>query len=234
MLSIIIPTHNEEKRVEPTLRALLSFLKHAHFNYEIVVVDDGTDATSEIVRQFAEENENKRIKLMHFPKRLGKGGAVKKGFLAARGDCLLYDADASTPPNEIPKLVEGLKTHEIVVGSRYAPGARARIQFHRRLAAKAFNALANALFALGVSDTQCGFKALRARAAKTLARELVHTGFEFDVELLARAKKHGFRVKEVAIEWRHVAGGPLEKSFLEVLKTAFKMLFGLVKLRFEL
>ncbi len=236
MLSIIIPTHNEAKRIRPTLEALTRFLRAKKTVFELVVVDDGTDATSEIVREFGEENSWLKLKLMHFPKRLGKGGGVKKGLEAARGEALVvYDADAATPPSEIPKALEALKTSEVVIGSRAAQGAVVRgVAPHRSASSRVFNALVRLLFGLRFSDTQCGFKAFKKKPGKILARELTHSGFEFDVELLYRAKKHGFLIKEIPVRWKHVPGGPLEAGVFGVFKTALEMVWGLLKLRMEL
>jgi len=236
LLSVIIPTHNEAKRIRPTLESLTRFLRTKKIPFELVIVDDGSDSTSEIVRKFGEENSWLRLNLMHFRKRLGKGGGVKKGLEAARGaNLLVYDADAATPPSEIPKALAALKESDVVIGSRSAPGAVVQgITPHRRLSSRVFNLLVRLLFGLPFSDTQCGFKAFRKKVGKNLARELTHSGFEFDVELLYRAKKKGFSVKEIPVCWKHVPGGPLEAGFLGVFKTALKMIWELLKLRLEL
>ncbi|NYZ77794.1 glycosyltransferase [Candidatus Micrarchaeota archaeon] len=236
MLSVIIPTHNEAKRIRPTLESLTRFLRARKTAFELVIVDDGSDSTSEIVRKFGEENSWLKLNLMHFPKRLGKGGGVKKGLEAARGEALLvYDADAATPPSEISKALEALKENDVVIGSRCAPGAVVQgVSPHRGLSSRVFNLLVRLLFGLRFSDTQCGFKAFRKKAGKALAGEITHSGYEFDVELLYRAKKKGFSIKEIPIRWKHVPGGPLEAGFFGVFKTALKMVLGLLKLRFEL
>jgi len=224
MLSIIIHTHNEEKRIEETLRLLERFLDEKRINYEIIVVDDGTDKTAEIVATQGKANE--KIRLLHFPSRLGKGGAVVEGFKAAKGDAVIYDADASTPPSEIPKLVEGLKKADVVVGSRKLRESSVRgLPLARAVASAGFSFLANLFFNLGVKDTQCGFKAVRRTAYKKLVPEFVSKGFEWDVELLVRAKKSGMKILEIPIEWTYRGGTTLR------LKDVWKMFWGLVALK---
>jgi len=232
LLSIVIPTFNEEKRILPTLEALTKFLgefPRGRREYEILVVDDGSDATAEIVRGFSKNN--RRVRLIRFARRIGKGAAVKRGLSAARGsEIVVYDADAAAPPSEIPKLVRALRAYDVAVGVRRESVGPLR----RRLIRKAYNFLVRFLFGWRFRDTQCGFKALRAAAAKKIAGELRRGGYEFDVELLARARKHGFSIVEIPVEWRHVPGGPIDSaSFSESLAAAARMIFGTVLVRLE-
>jgi len=224
MLSVIIPTHNEEKRITPTLRLLSDFLEKKYPAYEIIVVDDGTDATAEIVKKIGKHDG--KIRRLHFPRRLGKGGAIMQGMRTARGDAVIYDADSSVPAHEIPKLVEGLGKADVAVGSRKLPGSVVRgLPFERKVTSAAFSLLTRILFNTGVRDTQCGFKAIRRQASKKLLPLLVSRGFEWDVELLARAKQKGMRILEVPVEWSHRGGSTLEP------KDVWKMFLGLLALR---
>ena len=209
MLSIIVPTHNEEKRIRGTLLLLEDFLEGRGTAYEIIVVDDGTDSTAEIAGRIAKKN--KKIRVVHLEKRQGKGGAVMLGMREAKGDSIIYDADASAAPREIPKLAEGLKKADLVVGSRKVPSSVAvGMPLERVVTSAVFSFLVRLLFNLGVKDTQCGFKAIRKEAAKKLVRQVKSTGFVWDVELIARAKKNGLKVVEVPIEWTYRAGGTIK------------------------
>ncbi len=224
MLSIIIPTHDEEKRIKGTLFLLIDFLEKNRAAYEIIVVDDGTDKTASIVAGLGKTN--KKIRLLHFPSRLGKGGAVVEGMRVAKGDAVIYDADASTPPSEIPKLVKGLRKADVVAGSRKLPDSVVHgLPLTRAVASAVFSFLANLFFSLGVKDTQCGFKAVRRAACKKLVHGFVSRGFEWDVELLARAKRSGMKILEVPVEWTHRGGTTLR------MKDVWKMFWGLVALK---
>ncbi len=228
MLSIIIPTFNEEKRIRPTLEALTKFLRW-RCTFEIVVVDDGADATAEIVRGFSKKNP--KVKVIHLARSAGKGCAVRRGLLAARGnEILVYDADAAVPPSEIPKILRSLQTFDVVVGAR----KKSVGPFYRRLIRSGYNLFVRVLFGWSFSDTQCGFKALRRGAARSLAREMRCDGYAFDVELIALARKHGFSIVEIPVEWKHVAGGPIERAGApSKIANALRMLAATIKIRLE-
>ncbi len=227
MLSIVIPTHNESSRIQGTLRELTGFLKKQSVKWEILVEDDGTDDTAEKARKFA------GVRATHYPKRLGKGGAVIKGFQKARGEIvLLYDADAATPAREISKLLAALKDNEVAIGCRYCKGSQIDIKGLRLLAGKSFNLLARVLFGLPFDDTQCGFKAARRDAIQLFLGKFKEKHLVWDVEFLFLCKRSGLRVAQVPIEWRGVEGGPLESGgAFSVIKAAFSMLTALLRLR---
>ncbi|OIO25381.1 hypothetical protein COX85_02300 [Candidatus Micrarchaeota archaeon CG_4_10_14_0_2_um_filter_55_9] len=211
--TVLIPTHNEEKRISKTLDALK--------NYGVVVVDDGSDSTAKIARR-------KGARVIHFKQRQGKGGAVMHGIRASKTRfVLLYDADAATPPSQIPKITR--EKADVVVGTRYNAKSKTNIKLHRLIAGKTFNFLARLLFGLNVSDTQCGFKLFDKKTIEPLLDECVETGFVWDVEILYRAKKAGLSIKELPIEWREVAGGVPQAEGL--VKTALRMWASLFSLR---
>ena len=231
MFSVIIPTHNEESRIAATLKELLAFLKGKYpGKFEIIIVDDGLDGTVGAVKRFSQKKEN-RISIMHFPKRLGKGGALVRGMARARGsELIIYDADAATPPKEIPRMLTGLKRAELVIGSRAMEGSKVLSETPRRrkAASKAFNILVNALFGFHIRDTQCGFKGIRRAAAKKLLPSLRLTGFEWDVELIVRAVRAGYKVEEMPIEWKNKKEGKVNP------RDTIEMLKGIVSLKREL
>ena len=232
-ISIVIPAYNEEKRIRPTIEAIAGFLRKQKIGFELIVVFDGTDGTPRVVKDFAGANAmEKQTKVLVFPRRLGKGGAVSKGFAAARGEVVfLVDADGSTPPKEIPKLLDALKNCDIAVGSRYLSASKADIPFGRRMFSFVFHLLVQVLFGLGIRDTQCGFKAFRLGAVKKILPCVKTTNFVWDVDALYHAKKFGLRVQEIPIEWHVKSGGTI--TSLNGIQTAFKMFSTLLKLRFS-
>jgi glycosyltransferase involved in cell wall biosynthesis len=214
LISIIIPAWNEERRIGETLEKLAAFEKTLGKNelFEIIVVFDGTDSTPEMVGKFAKKNPE--TKLIKFNKRLGKGGAIVEGMKAARGDCLVYDADSSVPATEIPKLLEALESFPVAIGSRRHKLSKItkRQPPFRRIASKLFNMAVKTLFGLEYKDTQCGFKAIKREAARELLPEFQERGFSWDVELLLLARKHGLKVAEVPVEWAHAGRSNLKPS----------------------
>jgi dolichyl-phosphate beta-glucosyltransferase len=205
-LSVIIPAHNEAERIPKTLRAINNFLKAKGYEWEIIVVDDGsTDMTANIVRSAAGIIPN--LSLVQLSGNLGKGAAVKAGMLHARGDARLFsDADNSTSIEQVDKLLPFFQEgYDVVVGSRRMPGAsiKVRQQWLREALGATFRMLSHILVSIPVRDTQNGFKLFSADAADILFKELQTNGWSFDVEVLARAQTHNFKIREVPVEWKN-------------------------------
>jgi dolichyl-phosphate beta-glucosyltransferase len=205
-LSIVIPAYNEELRITPTLERVDAFLAASDRSYEIVVVDDGSvDGTAALVEKLAAERFP-MLRLVRCHPNKGKGAAVRVGMLAARGEIrVMCDADGSMPPEELPKLLARLATgeFEIAIGSRYAPGAAANTSQPkwRVLWSRLCNRVIQKSLVPGVSDTQCGFKAFTAHAARDLFSRARINGWAFDLEVLALAKRRGWAIAEVGVAW---------------------------------
>lgn len=200
-LSIVIPALNEAGRLPSTLDRLYEYLRQQEFTWEIIVVSNGsTDGTERVVQEAATRIPN--LDLVTLRQR-GKGTASRFGALRSRGEIVfLCDADLSMPPDNLARFIEGLKTADIVAGSREAVGARRYNEpSYRHVMGRVFNTLVRLLAVPGVHDTQCGFKAFRRDAADELFDRQMITGFGFDVELLYLARKYGYRVTELGIEW---------------------------------
>jgi dolichyl-phosphate beta-glucosyltransferase len=142
------------------------------------------------------------MELVSLPQR-GKGRATREGVLRARGNVVfLCDADLSMPPHTLDAFMQSAEDVDVVVGSREAPGAqRIGEPWHRHLMGRVFNRLVQILAVPGVHDTQCGFKAFRRAAAEDLFSRQTLTGWGFDVEILYLARKYGYRIAELPIQW---------------------------------
>jgi dolichyl-phosphate beta-glucosyltransferase len=201
-LSLVIPAHNEESRLPKTLEQVFAFLSAQSYNAEVIVVENGsTDRTLEIAQGFVERYENLRV--IHTDER-GKGLAVKRGMLAARGEFRLFaDADFSMPVPEINRfLPPALPDFDIAIASRETDGAvRYGEPFRRHLSGRIFNALIRLVVLPGLDDTQCGFKCFRARVVDEIFPLQTMPGWSFDVELLYIARQKGYRIKEIGIPW---------------------------------
>ncbi len=225
MISIVIPAYNEAKRIKPTLLDL-----HAHLSgkaHEIIVVFDGSDNTPQVVQSL----RLPRVRVLSFASRMGKGAALRRGFLAATGtQVVMYDADGSMPASELPKLLGELEHHDLAIGNRYSPKAKARLSFVREVAAFVFSRFVRLLFGMPYQDTQCGFKAFRADAAKTLAKKTRQAGFVWDVEMLVLCRKNGFSVASVPVYWEEKDGGVVSQNTvltgLSIFWDVFKLRFG--------
>jgi glycosyltransferase involved in cell wall biosynthesis len=205
-LSVIIPAHNEERNISTALEKISDFLDKKKYEYEIIVSEDGSvDKTLGLARKFADKN--RRVKVLHSAKRLGKGGGIIRGFKEANGDIVAFiDADLSANPTELEKVVNAIKQgNDIAIASRHMKQSKIikNRPFLRRIAAKGINIISNSMFDISIHDTQCGLKALSRDALKKILPQMTRKGFEFDVELLLRAKNFGMKIKEVPIIWEH-------------------------------
>lgn len=202
-ITVVIPAHNEENR----LGGVLERYKDFHSNYEILVICNGcNDSTPKIAEEFAEKDD--RISKLMFEEKLGKGGAIMEGFRAARGKLVGFlDADESVAPGDYLKLIDAINIHgsDGAIGSRRAEGALiiSDRSFTRRGASKIFNVLVKGITGLEFSDTQCGAKIFKRGPLDEVICDMISTGYEFDVELLLRLKKRGYRIADVPVKWRH-------------------------------
>lgn len=203
-LSIVIPAYNEAERIPKTLLEMDKQLESASYSYEIVVVNDGSkDNTGEVVKNMKKVVRN--LKLIDFTENLGKGGAVRQGMLLSAGKIRLFtDADNSTSIDQFEKMMPYFKEgYEVVIGSRAIKGAKLDPPepFHKQIAGKLGNLFIQLVVLPGIWDTQCGFKAFTDEAAQKIFKASVIGGWGFDVEILALARKFGYRIKEVPVHW---------------------------------
>lgn len=201
-LSVIIPAHNEEHRLPQTLERLFNYLEAQPYCSEVWVVENGSqDQTFALAQELAQQYE--RLYVLH-EEQAGKGLAVQRGMLAARGAFrLMCDADLSMPPQEIERfLPPQLSGADIAIASREAPGAKRYNEPHlRHWIGRVFNLLIRLLLLPQFHDTQCGFKCFTASAAERLFPLQTIKGWTFDVEILYLATRLGMRIVEVPIQW---------------------------------
>lgn len=221
-LSLVIPAFNEEKRIRSTLVDLIDWVGNRN-DVELIVVDDGsTDDTVAVVNEVFTGARNTSV--VSLPENGGKGRAVRTGMLAARGRLRMFlDADGSTPVHEIDHLLHSLEAvggHGIAFGSIAAGIDRSGRQvWVRSLSGRIGNWLTRLLVLPKVRDTQRGCKVMSDCVAEAVFPHCVVDGWGFDVELLALARRMGFPLAEVPIEWAHVDGGHIRaSSYLSTLR----------------
>ncbi len=201
-LSIIIPAHNEENRLPPTLKTVDAYLEKQSYASEIIVVENGSqDLTTVVAEAFAADHP--RVKVISERGR-GKGLAVRRGMLEAAGEYRFFcDADLSMPIEEVAKfLPPQLNNFDVAIGSREMSGARRYNEpAYRHFQGRVFSTLVKVLALPGFEDTQCGFKCFRADIARDLFDVQMFGGWSFDVEVLYVARKRGYRIVEVPIDW---------------------------------
>lgn len=245
-LSVVIPAYNEERNLKKgVLEGVENYLEERKLDYEVVVVDDGSeDKTRELIKKYIAKNTKQSLPSKEGKFRLienshgGKAMAVMTGMLEGKGEIVLFtDMDQATPINQLekflPKFEEG---YDIVIGSRHG---RKGAPMVRKLAAWGFSVLRGMILGLPFSDTQCGFKAFNKASIEKIIPKIkrewgvlhfkggaVNAGF--DVELLYLAKKYGFKIAEVTVAWNYV-----DTERVQVVKDAAAAVYDMIRIRWN-
>jgi len=220
--TLVIPAYNEENRIGH----LLSGLDCRETEY--IFICDGNDGTASEIKQWEALHPEIPLRCIVYPSRIGKGRAVCEGLTLAKTRFAGYmDADGSASCSQMMKLFHELNGNDGIIGSRWIAGAKiTRSQgILRQFESRIFNLAIRLLFGLPYQDTQCGAKVFRKDALDTVLPGIVSKGFEFDVELLWRLRKKGYRISEYPIEWDNRGDSRVRGP------DAVSMLGNLIKLR---
>ncbi len=228
-LSIIIPAHNEEKRLSPMLEVYLEcFIEKYGNDVEfIIVVNGSTDDTDQVAKSF--EDLYVHVKAIIEPDQIGKGGAIMRGFALAQGDLVGFvDADGSTPPQAFQDLVENIGDAGIIIASRWLKDSvvSSPQSISRLIASRVFNFLVHIAFRMQISDTQCGAKLMRKETLQVVLPHLGLTQWAFDVDLLFQCKREGYQVIEHATVWNDA-----KHSRLNIPRASIEMFTAILRLR---
>jgi len=246
-LSVIIPAYNEEKRLPRTLGEIDRYLKTQNYDYEIVVVNDGSkDKTAEVVRGRASVIQN--LRLIDNKENNGKGYVVRQGMLEARGEYRLFtDADNSTSIEQIEKMWPYFKGtcpepaeggYDIVIGSRDVKGAvlnPPQPWLRNVILGEGFKLFRKIVIGLwGIEDTQCGFKCFTKIAAENIFLKCKINRFAFDPEILLVAQKLGYKIEEIPIYWKNDPESKVKfKSIIKMAIDLFKIRWNLITRKYE-
>lgn len=224
-LSIVIPAYNEAERIVPTVGAIASHVSELGFEWELIIADDGCkDNTVQLLQDMNLVN----MRVLIAAKNGGKGSAVQRGMLAARGKYVLFtDADNSTPIENISTLLKKMEEgYDVAVGSRAADGAsESNKSLLRHIMSAGLRFLVRYVLNIRVKDTQCGFKLFSREAAHKIHSAQTIDGFSFDLEELFLAAKLGYKVAEVPVEWMDAPGSKVDakKEALRFLKDMWRI-----------
>jgi glycosyltransferase involved in cell wall biosynthesis len=223
-LDIVIPAHNEEHRIGPTLAAYRAGCPDPGCRF-LVGLDNCTDSTALVVDQHARADE--RVVKFEYPK-LGKGGVIMETFRHCDADLIAFvDADCATLPNELLRLAQVAVTSDGAIASRRHPAALVprRRPLARRMASAGFAFGVRRVFRLPYSDTQCGAKVMQRDVVERVLPLLSSRDLLFDVDLLLTARALGYNIVEVPTIWIDRDG-----SRVEALADARKMGLSLMRL----
>jgi len=232
-LSIIIPAHNEEKRIGYTLEKYCNFFKKSKENnvldFEILIVINNTrDETEKIVQEF--QNEFPEILYLNFG-RGGKGFAIVEGFkdaLRRNNDLIGFvDADCSTPPEAFYDLIKYIGNADGSIANRR--DKRSKVTPHpilRRILSRGGNFIIRSLFLLPHRDTQCGAKLFKRELIEKVYPKLGSSEWSFDIDLLFYARREKAKIKSIPTVWIAKDG-----SHINLKKTPITVLLSVIRLR---
>ncbi|MFH0862826.1 MAG: glycosyltransferase [Candidatus Altiarchaeota archaeon] len=231
MLSIFVPAHNEALILEASVRRILEALSGCEA--ELIIVDDSSDdGTPAVGQRFAAQDP--RVRYLRYDNGPTRRENLAASFGQARGEFVAFiDADLSAPPETLPKMLELLKDADIVIGSKYVPGAKVARSLFRDAFSRGAAHLTRLYFGSKVRDHQVGLKAFRKEVILSLVDEAgydstLRRGFSWDTEILVRAQRRGLRIVEVPVTWVEA-----RKSSVRMLRD-WRMIPYMMMLRFRL
>jgi len=203
-VTLIIPAYNENERIQSAVDNAVLLLEKTAPDYEIIIAEDGsTDGTYEISSLMA--GRSSRIRLLHSDLRCGKGSALKRAIKAAKGDTIAFmDADMSTDISFLPALLDAIRLEgfDMAVGSRLISGMNIDRSRKRSFASKLYNSMVRLILGSGIYDHQCGFKAFRRGSVLVILDRVKDERWFWDTEMLVRAQREGYKIKEIPVSWR--------------------------------
>jgi uncharacterized protein (TIRG00374 family) len=221
-VSVVLPAYNEEDTLRATvgvtLETLASFLPEGSF--EVVIAEDGCeDRTPEIADELTDEYDT--VGHVHSEKRLGRGGALEHAFREAGGETLVYfDTDLATDMRHLEELVESVRSgeYDVATGSRWLPDSDADRPAKRGVPSLGYNRLVRLFLRSDVRDHQCGFKAFDREVLLELLADVEDDHWFWDTEVLVRAQRAGYRVREFPVDWT-----PRGDSKVDIVRDVFGM-----------
>jgi glycosyltransferase involved in cell wall biosynthesis len=221
LISTVIPAFNEELTIGNVIERVTAVMQKNGYTYEIMVVDDcSADKSVEISKRHG-------VKVFSLKKHMGKGYALRVGFAKAKGEIITtIDSDGSHRPEELPLLLTPILQNkaDLVIGSRYLNQNPAAAKKLNASGVRLFNLLIKTLTRTEVSDSQSGYRVMKASLLRNMC--LNSSEYEIESEMLVKTARQGFRVREVSISFEQRTYGT---SRLDPVVDGFKILFSIVR-----
>jgi hypothetical protein len=203
-VSVIFPAYNEVDYLESAVEKVTQALNEFTGSYEIIIAEDGsTDGTDKLAETLAQKY--RYVKHIHGEKRLGRGTALNNAFRQSSGEVLVYmDLDLATDLKHLKPLVDAVAVegYDFATGSRMLPESKVERALSRSISSKSYNFLVRAMLGSKLRDHQCGFKAFKREPTLQLLDEVGARHWFWDTEILVRAARKGYKIKEIPVEWK--------------------------------
>ncbi len=220
LISVVVPVFNEELTIGNVIKRLTALAQKTGLKHELIVVDDcSTDKSLEISKSLGD-------KIISLEKHVGKGYTLRVGLAKAKGEIIAtIDSDGSHRPEELPRLLAPILQNkaDLVIGSRYLSQNPVAAKKLNVTGVRLFNSLIKILTKAEVSDSQSGYRVMKASVLRNM--HLNSKGYEIESEMLVKTAQHGFRVREVPISFEQRTYGT---SRLDPVVDGFKILFSII------
>lgn len=228
--SILLPTYNEKDNLPIIIWLLCKYFDESGFDYEIIVIDDGSpDGTLEVAKKLQEIYGDNRIVLRPRAKKLGLGTAYIHGIKHATGNfVIIMDADLSHHPKFIPEFIKKQQegNYDVVSGTRYSGnGGVYGWDLKRKVISRSANYLTQILLRPGASDLTGSFRLYRKEVLQKLVESCVSKGYVFQMEIIIRARQYGFTIGEVPISFVDRVYGESKLGGSEIIGFAKGLLY---------
>lgn len=223
--SVLLPTYNERENLPYMIQLLYEAFKMADIAsdaYEIVVIDDSSpDGTAQVLTSLIPLYPPSTLVLTSREGKLGLGSAYVHGLNHAQGEfIIILDADLSHHPKFLPDMIamQRAKGYDIVSGTRYIGqgGGVYGWNLKRKLVSKGANWIAQILLRPGVSDLTGSFRLYKRDCFDAIMKRMVSTGYVFQMEIIVRASRMGYRIGEVPITFVDRLFGESKLGSLEI------------------
>ena len=226
-VSVVLPAYNEAEKLESAVTKVSQTLKESNYPYEIIIAEDGsTDGTAERAEEIAQKVQF--VKHIHREKRQGRGAALNNAFKKSNGEVFVYmDLDLATDLKYLKPLVDAIMVegYDFSTGSRMLPESKVERSMSRTISSKTYNFLVRHMLGSKLRDHQCGFKGFRKKPTLKLLDEVEATHWFWDTEMMVRAYRHGYKIKEIAVEWN--GGQDTKVSLFKDSWNMFRQIMGL-------
>ena len=219
-ISVVLPAYNEEENIRKSVETIFGFLKEEFGDFELIVVDDGSDDRTYEILVSLKETLGNRLRLIRHQRNRGYGAALRSGLFSAQKDLVFYtDADGQFDIEKLKDFVDAIKRYDLIVGYRI----QRQDIWLRKLYSFVYNKLIQLLFGLRVRDIDCSFKLFRRDCLRKLSIE--RDNFFVDTELLLKAKNNNCRFREIGIKHRPRRKGKSTVKFKHIFVTLGDILY---------
>lgn len=213
-VSAVLPVYNDHAALKTAIpRSIETLEEIAPGRFELIVAEDGsTDGSTEFVRDC--EAKDPRIHLLHSDERLGRGRALNRAFAGAKGSIVCYyDVDLATDMQHLAEMIGAVRDgYDAATGSRLLPDSVIIRSGGREIASRGYNTLVRTILGSSLHDHQCGFKAFRRDRLLSLLPSVTADHWFWDTEVLVRAQKNGYRIREFPVRWRQGEGTTVRRK----------------------